>query len=179
MVTEEDESPAKGPDSPRGGAEALAMDYAEQGVHSVSLRFAPTVHGPRDHGFIALITAAARQTGVSAYVGDGANAWSAVHRLDAAKLVTLALASAPAGSAVHVVAEEAVPTKDIAEAIGGSLDLPVQSVAPDKAVDHFGFIGAFFAMDLRASSAATRDRFDWRPSQPTLLEDIAAGAYTG
>ena len=74
LVTEEDESPAKGPDSPRGGAEALAMDYAEQGVHSVSLRFAPTVHGPRDHGFIALITAAARQTGVSAYVGDGANA---------------------------------------------------------------------------------------------------------
>ena len=178
-VTEEDRNPASGPEAPRGGSEALAMDYAERGVHSVSLRFAPTVHGPRDHGFIALITAAARRTGVSAYVGDGANAWSAVHRLDAAKLVALALESAPTGSTVHLVAEEAVPAKDIAEAIGGVLDLPVTSVDPDRAVEHFGFIGAFFAMDLRASSAATRERFAWTPTQPTLLEDIAAGAYVG
>jgi nucleoside-diphosphate-sugar epimerase len=179
VVTEQDRNPASGPDAPRGGSEPLAMDYAERGVRSVSLRFAPTVHGPRDHGFIALITAAARRTGVSAYVGDGANAWSAVHRLDAAQLVTLALESAAAGSTVHLVAEEAVPAKDIAEAIGGVLDLPVASVEPDQAVEHFGFIGAFFALDLRASSASTRERFAWTPTQPTLLEDIAAGAYVG
>src|SRR4051812_31755669 len=85
--TEADPSPAIGPESPRGGAENLALAYVDPGVRTVSLRFAPTVHGDRDHGFIAIITAAARRHGVSAYVGDGATSWSAVHVADAARLV--------------------------------------------------------------------------------------------
>jgi nucleoside-diphosphate-sugar epimerase len=175
--TEEDRSPAHGPDSPRGGAENLALEYVDRGVRIVSARFAPTVHGDRDHGFIAYIVAAAREKGVSAYVGEGANRWSAVHRSDAARLVRLGLEQAPAGSILHAVAEEGVPTKAIAEAIGRGLGLPVASVAPEKAVDHFGFIGSFFAMDLAASRRRTQELLGWTPSGPTLVDDIDAGAY--
>jgi hypothetical protein len=53
----------------------------------------------------------------------------------------------------------------------------VVSIAPDDAVEHFGFSGAFFAMNLPASSADTQRRFDWTPDGPTLVADIAAGAY--
>jgi nucleoside-diphosphate-sugar epimerase len=102
-----------------------------------------------------------------------------VHRSDAARLVRLGLEQAPAGSRLHAVAEEGIPTREIAEAIGEALDVPVTSVAPDDAVAHFGFIGGFFAMDLSATSTRTRELLGWSPSEPTLLEDIKAGAYTG
>ncbi len=175
--TEEDPSPFHGPDAPRGGSENLALEYVGRGVRAVSARFAPTVHGVRDHGFIAYIVGVAREKGVSAYIGDGAHRWAAVHRPDAARLVRIGLEQAPAGTRLHAVAEEGVPTKVIAEAIGRGLGLPVTSVAPEDAVGHFGFIGAFFAMDLSASSERTRARFGWEPTSPTLVEDIEAGAY--
>jgi nucleoside-diphosphate-sugar epimerase len=175
--TEDDPSPFRGPDAPRGGSENLALEYVARGVHTVSARFAPTVHGARDHGFIAYIVATAREKGVSAYVGDGTNRWSAVHRSDAARLVRLGLEQAPAGSRVHAVAEEGVATRAIAEAIGRGLGLPVTSVAPDEAVEHFGFIGSFFAMNMAASSEQTRKLLGWEPTGPTLIEDIDAGAY--
>jgi nucleoside-diphosphate-sugar epimerase len=176
-ITEADASPFSGPDSPRGGSEALAMDFAARGVHSVALRFAPTVHGPGDHGFIARIVEVAREHGVSGYVGDGSNRWPAVHVQDAADLVLRALETAPSGAVVHAVAEEGVPTRRIAEAIGRGLELPAVSVAPEDAVAHFGWIGGFFALDLPASSKATRERYGWTPSRPTLLEDLDAGHY--
>src|SRR6202167_2467815 len=152
-ATENDASPFHGPDSPRGGSENLALDFVDRGVHTVSLRFAPTVHGAGDHGVIAVIAAVAREKGVSGYPGDGTNRWAAVHRSDAARLVALGLAKAPAGSRLHAVAEEGVPTREIAEPIGAAYALPVASIAPDDVLGHFGWIGNFFAMDLAASSA--------------------------
>jgi nucleoside-diphosphate-sugar epimerase len=175
--TEEDLSPFHGADAPRGGSENLGLEYVARGVHTVSARFAPTVHGVRDHGFIAFIAAVAREKGVSAYIGDGTNRWAAVHRSDAARLVRIGLEQAPAGSRLHAVAEEGVSTRAIAEAIGRGLGLPVSSVAPEDAVEHFGFIGSFFAMDLAASSEQTRKLLGWEPTGPTLIEDIDAGAY--
>lgn len=175
---EDDPSPFHGPDSPRGGSENLALEFAGRGVHPVSLRFAPTVHGTGDHGFIAVITAVARAKGVSGYPADGANRWAAVHRSDAARLVALALAKAPAGARLHAVAEDGIPTRDIAEAIGRALGLPVTSIAPDDVPGHFGWIGTFFGMDLAATSTATRELLGWTPAGPTLIEDIDAGAYS-
>lgn len=175
---EADVSPAVGLGSLRGGSENLALDYADRGVRSVALRFAPTVHGMGDHGFISQVVAAARRTGVSGYVGNGTNAWAAVHRTDAARLARLALEQAPAGARLHAVAEEAIPTRVIAEAIGDLLGVKTTSIDPGDAVDHFGFIGGFFSADMTASSAATRDTYDWTPTGPTLVEDIANGAYT-
>jgi nucleoside-diphosphate-sugar epimerase len=176
-LTESDPSPFSGPDAPRGGAENLAFEYAERGVRAIAARFAPTVHGAGDHGFIALLVAAARRTGISGHVGAGTSAWSAVHVHDAARLVRLGLEHAPAGTRLHAVAEEAVSTREIAESIGRYLNVPVKPVAPDDAVEHFGFLGRFFALDMSASSAVTRAAFGWEPAGPTLAEDLAAGAY--
>jgi nucleoside-diphosphate-sugar epimerase len=175
--TEADPSPAVGAESPRGGAENLALGYVDRGVRAVSARFAPTTHGHGDHGFIALITAAARRHGVSAYVGDGSTRWSAVHVADAARLVRLGLERAPAGARLHAVAEEGIPSREIAQAIGDALGVPVTSVAREDAIEHFGFIGGFFGMDMAASSDHTRALLDWAPTGPGLLEDIKAGAY--
>ena len=131
--------------------------FVDRGVHTVSLRFAPTVHGAGDHGFIATIAAVARQKGVSGYPGDGTNRWAAVHRSDAGHLVALGLAKAPAGARLHAVAEVGIPTRDIAEAIGRAFSLPVTSIAPDDIEGHFGWIGTFFGMDLAATSTVTRE----------------------
>ena len=176
--TESDASAAHGPDSPRGGSENLALEFVERGVHSVSLRFAPTVHGTADHGFIAVLADIARHKGVSGYPGDGTNRWAAVHRSDAARLVTLGLEKAPAGARLHAVAEQGVPTREIAEAIGRAFDLPITSIAADAVVDHFGWIGTYFAMDLAATSTATQELLGWTPTGPTLIEDIDTGAYS-
>jgi nucleoside-diphosphate-sugar epimerase len=176
-ATENDPSPFHGPDSPRGGSENLALGFVGRGVHTVALRFAPTVHGVGDHGFVAMIAAVAREKGVSGYPGDGTSRWAAVHRSDAARLVALGLQKAPAGARLHAVAEEGIPSREIAEAIGRALGLPVTSIAPDDVQGHFGFIGTFFSMDMAATSTATRELLGWAPTGPTLIEDIDAGAY--
>jgi nucleoside-diphosphate-sugar epimerase len=178
-ATEADASPFYGPDSPRGGSENLAFEFVDRGVHSVALRFAPTVHGTGDHGFVATIAAVAREKGVSGYPADGTNRWAAVHRSDAGRLVALGLAKAPAGARLHAVAEEGITSRDIAEAIGRAFGLPATSIAPDDVQDHFGWIGTFFAMDLAARSAATRELLGWEPAGPTLISDIDGGAYSG
>ena len=176
-LTEADRSPHHGQDSMRGGSENLGLEFADRGVRAVSARFAPTVHGARDHGFVAALVGVAKERGVSGYVGDGANRWSAVHRSDAARLVRVALETATPGTIVHAAAEEGVPTRVIAEAIGSGLGLPVESIAPDDVAAHFGWIGTFFGMDLPFSSTITQERFDWSPTGPTLIEDLANGAY--
>ena len=176
-ATEADANPHQGPESPRGGAENLAFEYVDRGVRPVALRFAPTVHGVGDHGFVARIAAVAREKGVSGYPGDGTNRWAAVHRSDAARLVALALAKAPAGAKVHAVGEEGIPSREIAEAIGRVHGLPVTSIEPDDVASHFGWIGAFFGFEMSATSTATRDLLGWAPTGPSLLEDIDAGAY--
>ncbi|MFJ2671803.1 SDR family oxidoreductase [Streptomyces sp. NPDC087525] len=177
VMTEDDRSPFHGPESLRGGSENLALEYVDRGVHTVSLRFAPTVHGDGDHGFIAALVAIAREKGVAGYVGDGANHWPAVHRSDAARVTRLGLEKAPAGTLLHVVSEKGVPTREIAEAIGRGLGVPVASIAPQDAEKHFGWIGRFFASDILVSSARTQELLGWAPSGPSLLQDLDAGSY--
>jgi nucleoside-diphosphate-sugar epimerase len=175
VATEEDQpSPAVHPRAANGAA---AMALAERGVRPSAVRFAPTVHGNGDHGFIATLVSVARERGVSAYVGDGANRWPAVHRLDAAALVRAAVTEAPAGAVLHACAEEGVPARTIAEAIGRGLGLPVVSVPAAEAAGHFGWIGRFFGMDAPASSEQTRRTYGWTPTHPGLIADLDAGYY--
>lgn len=176
-AAEDDANPSSGPDAPRGGSENRAFDFVEQNVRAIAARFAPTVHGMGDYGFISFVVAAARERGVSGYIGDGAHGWAAVHRSDAARLVRLGLEQAPAGSRLHAVAEPTVSTKSIAETIGEGLGLPVTSIDPADAGSHFGFIGRFFGMDMAASSTRTQELLGWDPTGPTLIADIDAGAY--
>lgn len=167
-ATEDDElSPAV----PRV-SESTALPLADRGVRVSVVRLPPTVHGDGDHGFVPRLIDIARDKGISAYPGAGTNRWSAVHRADAATLFRIALESAPAGSRLHAVAEEGVPTRQIAEVIGEQLKLPVRSVAHDEANDHFGWLGTFFGMDIAASSEITRARLAWTPTGPALLDDL-------
>jgi nucleoside-diphosphate-sugar epimerase len=176
--TEADANPSHGPDAPRGGAENLALEAADRGLVPVALRFAPSVHGMGDHGFVRLIADAARRSGVASYVGSGEHGWATVHRSDAARLVALVLEHPDAAQGiVHAVAEPDVPTRAIAEALAARDGLPVESVEPDVAVERLGFIGTFFARPLTATAELTRARYGWITTGPTLLDDIAAGAY--
>jgi nucleoside-diphosphate-sugar epimerase len=177
LATEDDASPFHGPESPRGGSEHLALEFVDRGVKSISLRFAPTVHGTRDHGFVAVLSQIARDKGVAGYPGDGSNRWPAVHVSDAARMTVLGLEQAPAGTRLHAVAEEGVPTRAIAEAIGRAFDVPVASIPAAQVIEHFGWIGGFFGADAATSSAATRKLLGWTPTGPTLVDDIDAGAY--
>jgi nucleoside-diphosphate-sugar epimerase len=177
LATEDDASPFHGPDAPRGGTENLALGFVERGVRSVALRFSPTTHGTGDHGFVAALCGIARQRGVSGYPGEGLNRWAAVHVVDAARMVVLGLEKAPAGARLHAVAEEGVPTRVIAEAIGRAFDLPVAAVPTDRVEEHFGWIGGFFSSDMAASSTATQRLLGWTPTGPTLIDDIDGGAY--
>ena len=175
IVTEEDAGdPASA--MPRF-SEKAALALAAQGVRASVMRLPPSVHGQGDHGFVPRLIQIAREKGVSAYPGDGSNRWAAVHRLDAARLYRLALESAPAGARLHGVADEGVPTREIAAMIGRHLNLPVVALPAEEISGHFGWLGAFFALDIPASSALTQQRFDWHPTQPSLLADLDQDYY--
>ncbi|MCZ9328155.1 NAD-dependent epimerase/dehydratase family protein [Nocardia farcinica] len=176
-ATERDINPAVGPDAPRGGSENLALGYAENGVRVVSVRFAPTVHGEGDHGFVAVVARTARERGAAVYPGDGRNRWAAVHRLDAARLVRLGLEKATTGTILHAVAEEGVPVRRIVEALAERLAVPATSVTAAELAAQIPFIGGVLGADMAADSTITRELLDWRPAGATLLEDIAAGHY--
>ena len=149
---------------------------AECGVGSTVVRLPRSAHGDGDrHGFIARLIAVAREKGVSGYVGDGSSRWPAVHVLDTASLFRPAMEQAPAGSALHAVGDEGVPTRDIAAVIGRHLKLPTASVPAED----FGFLGMVLAGDQPASSGVTQELLGWRPVQPGLIADLQKGHYFG
>ncbi len=166
----------EGPNARWATAE-FTLSLASRGVRSSVMRLPPTNHGDGDNGFMATLVAIARDKGVSGYIGDGSSRWPAVHRLDSAHLFRLALDAAPPGSTLHAVADEGVPVRDIAGAIGRGLNVPVVSIAPDDAAEHFTWLAHFLALDSPASSAFTQELLDWRPVQPGLISDLEEGHY--
>jgi nucleoside-diphosphate-sugar epimerase len=175
VLTEEDAAPGSAAHPRR--SEQVALPFAGRGVRVSAVRLSPSVHGVGDHGFIPHLIGIARDTGVSAYVGDGSNRWTGVHRLDAATLFRLALESAPAGARLHGVGDEAVPFRDIAEVIGRHLNLPVTALSPEEAQGHFGWFSLFASMDVPASSALTQKELGWQPVHPGLIADLDEGHY--
>ncbi|ALN84102.1 NAD dependent epimerase/dehydratase family protein [Lysobacter capsici] len=161
--------------SPRK-SESAARALAEQGVRAATVRLAPSVHGLGDHGFIPILVRMAKQTGVSAYLGEGGNRWSGVHRRDAARVYRLALERGVTSPVYHAVADEAVAFKAIAETIGKRLGVPVES----RDREHFGWFAMMAGADMSVSSAYTRELLDWTPQGPGLLADIdQPGYYAG
>jgi nucleoside-diphosphate-sugar epimerase len=169
----ETDKPALG--SMRSQSETMVLETP--GVRGSVIRLTPTVHGAGDHGFVPRMIELARAKGVAAYIGEGQNVWPAVHRLDAARLFRLALEKAPAGSPLHAVAEEGIPTRKIAEAIGAGLGVPVRSVTPEEAPEYLDFLAMFFGRDNPTSSARTRELLGWNPTGPDLLTDMREGGY--
>jgi nucleoside-diphosphate-sugar epimerase len=158
-------------------SEDVAHALAAQGVHASVVRLPLSVHGKGDHGFVPQLISIAREKGISAFIGDGLNRWPAVHRLDAAHLYWLILEKGAAGATYHGIADEGVPTQEIAEVIGHGLNVQTVSKTPEAAADHFGWMARFFGIDCPASSALTQERLGWRPAQPGIIADLNAGHY--
>jgi nucleoside-diphosphate-sugar epimerase len=172
----EDDPPLTSPSFPRV-SEVTAVALAERGVCASVMRL-PQVHDTVKQGLVTYLIAIARAKGVSAYVGEGLNRWPAAHVADVAHLYRLALEKGAAGARYHAVAEEGVPLKDIATAIGRGLNVPVTSISQEQAQEHFGFLGFFAGRDAHISSAQTRAQLGWNPTGPTLLTDLANMRYS-
>jgi nucleoside-diphosphate-sugar epimerase len=173
--TEEDAPRPPSPAYPRA-SEATAEMLLKRGVR-VSVVRLPQVHNTIKQGLVTYAIAVAREKGVSAYVGDGLNCWAAVHVLDTARLYRLTLEKQEAGARYHAIAEEGVPFREIAEAIGRGLKVPVVSKSPEEAAAHFGGIGMFVGRDLIGSSVQTQQRLGWRPTGPGLITDLDRAHY--
>jgi nucleoside-diphosphate-sugar epimerase len=176
LATENDPPVPLSEQYPRA-SEHTAAALEKRGVRSIVVRL-PQVHDTKKQGLVSYGIQVARAKGSSAYIGEGLNRWAAVHVLDAAHLYRLALEKGHAGARYHAVDEEGVSARDIAEAIGRGLKVPVVSLTPEQAAEHFGWLARFDALELQGSSAQTRQELGWNPSGPTLLTDLGNMDYS-
>lgn len=176
LATEADAPASVTPSYPRASEHAAAV-LAARGIHASTVRLPPSVHGAGDHGFVPMLVQLAREKGVSACVGEGANRWAGVHRFDAARVYRLALERGALGARYHAVADEGVPMHAIADVIARRLGVPRADLAADAAAAHFGWFGHFAGIDMAASSAWTREVLGWQPREPALLADLDSAYF--
>ncbi len=157
--------------NPRSAAEVALRDWTQRGVNTTVVRL-PQVHDTRKQGLVPYLLATTREKGVSAYVGDGSNRWPAAHVSAVAQLYRLAFEKAELGAIYHAVDEEGVTLKEIAEAHGRGLKVPVVSIKPEEAEAHFGWMAMFAKSDLASSSALTQRKLNWKPFGPGLIDDL-------
>lgn len=176
QVRTETDPPVDLPSIPRRPEQA-ARTVAAKGVHVAIMRL-PQVHDTRKQGLVTMLIQIAREKGLSAYVGDGAARWAAGPLKDVAQLYRLAIEKTGSGvTTYHAVEEEGVSLRDIAQALGNGLKLPVESIAPEKAAEHFGVFAHFVTLDMPASSKRTRETLGWQPNGPGLIEDLTNMAF--
>jgi nucleoside-diphosphate-sugar epimerase len=175
LSTEYTHPPAISP-TPRV-SEQTVDTFLNKGVKVMTVRLPPSVHGDGDHGFIPMLITRAREKKLSAYIGDGNNQWSTVHRFDAARVFSLAVEKGSAGMHYHAVAEQGIPFKEIATIIGKKLNLPVTSLSGDKTVEHFEWFTHFAMMDCPSSSKVTQEALGWHATEKTLIDDLMNGKY--
>jgi nucleoside-diphosphate-sugar epimerase len=169
--TEDTPAPPQSAAVPRVSEQA-GLAFTGKGVRTSVIRLSPSVHGAGDHGFVPILINLAREKKAAAYIGDGANRWPAVHRLDAAVLYRLILEKGTAGSVYHAVADTGVPFRDIAGVIGRGLNVPVVAKTPEEAKAYFTWFTHFASIDNPTSSDWTRRQLGWNPTQPGLLPDV-------
>jgi nucleoside-diphosphate-sugar epimerase len=163
---------------PRVDAENYTLSLAQQGVRSSVVRLAPMVHSDLDHhGFTHALIDFARESGVAAYIGEGANRWPAANTYDIGALYRLAVEKAPAGSTLHGVGDTGIPFKVIAETIAGQLGLETKSIAAEEAPQYLGFLAFFAGFDNPTSNDTTRRMLGWAPVHPGWVEDLQTGHY--
>ena len=163
--------------NPRAASELNVNAMVEAGVDVRVMRLSQ-VHDRVKQGLITPFIMTSREKGVAAYVGDGTNRWAAVHVLDAAKLYALVLDKGSKGTRYHAVAEEGITAREIAEVVGAGLGVPAVSLSAEKAQEHFGWFAMFASLDLRASSAWTREQLGWEPTGPGLIADLQGMDYS-
>jgi len=172
IISATEDGPAAGSDMvPRAASEEAGLALAADGLNASVVRL-PQVHDPVAQGLVTPVIMMAREKGVVAYIGEGANRWPAAHVSDVVRLYRLAIEKAAPGARWHAVGEEGVAMRDIAEAIGRRLQLPVRSIEEEEAADYFGWLAMFAGRDMPASSALTRQRLGWEPTGPGLIADL-------
>ena len=178
LATEDNTHDTNSAGGPRGSTEATMHMLASEGVRTSIIRLPPIVHGEADrNGFVPFLIKTARKKSMSAYIGDGLNRWPSVHKLDAAQLFRLALEKGNAGAAYHGVAEEGIPFREIAQAVGVRLNVPVASMPLAEAAKQFSFLSPFIPVDNPTSSQLTQERLGWCPVKPGLLADLDPAGY--
>jgi nucleoside-diphosphate-sugar epimerase len=164
----------------RNVVEITVVGLDERGVRSSIVRLPLIAHDTTDTaGFLPQLIALAKDKGFAGYPGDGANAWSAVHIRDVASLFRLALEKGPAGRYWHAVQDEGISFREIADAIGSRLDLPVVSVPVDELMvpGYFGALASLVTKNYPAANLITRQTLGWEPTQPALMADLDNGNY--
>jgi nucleoside-diphosphate-sugar epimerase len=162
---------------PRAASEETAAEAGARGCRVSVMRLAQ-IHDTRKQGLVTYAIQIAREKGLSAYIGEGLNRWPAAHLPDTAHLYRLALEKGESGAKYHAVAEEGITMREIAEVIGQGLNVPVISLSPDQAQEHFGWLAAFAGWDIPASSEKTRRQLGWNPTGPGILSDLRNMDYT-
>ncbi len=175
--TEEARPDPRSPGFARAVNEGTVERWASQGVRATMVRLAPTVHGPKDTGLIPQLIGFARKQGHASFVGSGDNRWPAVHRLDAARLLRLALEQGTAGARYHAVAEEGVAFRAIAERIGAGVGVPVKVLTPKEAAGALSYLARFVTADNPTSSVWTQGQLGWAPREAGLFEDLEGAGY--
>ena len=176
VLAHENDPPVNSSVVPRAATEEAAASLAERGVRVAVVRL-PQVHDTVKQGLVTFAIQIAREKGVSPYIGDGLNRWPAAHRIDVAHLYRLVLEKGDSGVRYHAIAEEGVLMRDIAEAIGHGLKVPVVSISHEEAAAHFGWLAMFAGSELAGSSAQTRQRLGWNPVGPDLITDLRNMQY--
>jgi nucleoside-diphosphate-sugar epimerase len=176
QVGTENDPPLSSKQFARAASEEAANAIADKGVRVAIVRLSQ-IHDTEKQGLVTFAIQVAREKGVSVYVGEGKNSWSASPRLDTARLYRLALEKTGKRATYHAVAEEGVAMRDIAGVIGRGLKVPVVSMTPEEATKHFGWLGHFAGLDIRSSSAQTREQLGWNPTGPGLIADLENMRY--
>ena len=176
LITEET-MPPPASSNPRLATEEACQALIQQGVNVSVVRLPPSVHGDGDHGFVPILIKIARDKGLSAYFAEEKNVWSAVHKLDAARVFRLALEKGVRGAYYHAVADEGVAFREIAQTIGEKLNVPVVSKTAEEAKAHFAWFAHFAAMNVLASSKKTQADLHWQPKHIGLVADLRNGTY--
>ncbi len=171
QVATEEDPPLSFEVHPRAASEETAAEAGARGCRVSVMRLAQ-IHDTRKQGLVTYAIQVAREKGLSAYIGEGLNRWPAAHLSDTAHLYRLALEKGESGAIYHAVAEEGITMREIAEVIGQGLNIPVISVSPDQAQEHFGWLAAFAAWDIPASSEKTKRQLGWNPTGPGILTDL-------
>jgi nucleoside-diphosphate-sugar epimerase len=173
----ENDPPISSKQFPRAASEEATRALADKGVRVAIMRLSQ-IHDTEKQGLVSFAIQIAREKGISVYVGDGTNRWSAAPRLDTARLYRLALEKTEKRAVYHAVAEEGVSGLDIATVVGRGLKVPVVSMTPEEATKHFGWLAHFAGLDIRSSSAQTRQQLGWTPTGPGLITDLENMRYS-
>ncbi|GAA2643142.1 NAD-dependent epimerase/dehydratase family protein [Paractinoplanes durhamensis] len=107
-------------------------------------------------------------------IGPGTQRWTTIHVDDLAALYVAVLERGVAGQHYLGVSGDNPTVRELASAALGAEPSPED---PAKTVARLGGFGAALLLDQQASGEKARRELSWKPSRPSLLEEITTGGY--